>query len=151
MDQNIIDWKKYLKNHTSYSGDDSTDEIDDDFKNKMIQLESVLSKEIPSIDGLIWQKNTNSLNPNISIQDYEDALALLSKEKPIENPIQSFAQATLDALGPPDNSCLLADFMINSDESKENDDPDDPNTLQNNDSTVPRKIQDFSKLLKNNS
>ena len=120
-------------------------------KIKMIQLESVLSKEIPSIDGLIWQKNTNSLNPNISIQDYEDALALLSKEKPIENPIQSFAQATLDALGPPDNSCLLADFMINSDESKENDDPDDPNTLQNNDSTVPRKIQDFSKLLKNNS
>jgi hypothetical protein len=148
LDQNIIDWKNYLKNHTQYSGDTYTDTIDDDFKDKMIQLESVLSKEIPGIEGLIWQRNTNCINPNISIQDYEEALKLLSDSK--QNKIQSFAQATFDALGPPDNSCLLADFMITSDESKENDDPDDPNTLQNNDSTVPRKLQDFSNLLKKN-
>jgi hypothetical protein len=166
MNQQIIDWKNYLKSHTNYSGDASTDDMDDDFKNSMIQLESSLSKDVPDISGLIWLQNTNTLNPNVSVQDFEEASKLLSEKNktPIEesaNPIQTFAQATMDAMGPPDNSCLLGSFMISSDKSSQNDDPDNPNAIAVMDSTVPKKlpedvekpnsknkIQNFSKTIK---
>jgi len=161
MDQNVIDWKNYLKSHTNYSGDTSTDDVDDDFKNKMIELESSLSKDVPSISGMVWQQNTNTLNPNISIQDFEEASKLLSEKNKTEKPIETFAQATMDAMGPPDNSCLLGSFMISSDKSSQNDDPDNPNAIAVMDSTVPKKlpedvekpnsknkIQNFSKTIK---
>jgi hypothetical protein len=101
------------------------------------------------------------LNPNISIQDFEEASKLLTEKN--KNPIQTFAQATMDAMGPPDNSCLLASFMITNDKDQQNDDPDDPNAIHVMDSTVPKKlpgdperpisknkIQNFSKTIKNN-
>jgi len=111
----IPQWKEYLKSNNLYHNEDLSPEIDDEFKIAMINLESTLSNDIPSIKNLIWQNNQP--NPNISLEDYQNAIKLLN----IKKQKQSIAQANLDDLGPPPDRTdlpLAMKFMQTGDDSK---------------------------------
>jgi citrate synthase len=108
----IKQWKEYLKSDGKYTGDVNSPDIDNDFKTAMINAESALSNDVPSIKGLIW--TGNSINPAISITDYQQALKLLiEKKKPNSEKestsqktssrieiLKKMAHATMDAIGP---------------------------------------------------
>lgn len=111
----ISQWKEYLKANNLYHSDDLSPEINDEFKLAMINLESTLSNDIPSIKNLLWQNNQP--NPNISLEDYQNAIKLLN----IKKQKQSKAQANMDDLGPPPNRedlPLATKFLQTGDDSK---------------------------------
>jgi hypothetical protein len=134
----IIAWKKYLTTKALYSGPINKDN-NLEFKSAIKNLESLLTKHSPSIKGMIWKNNT--VNKNVSIVDVNNALNLLSK----------FAQADLDALGPPDadqrgtiiNQMFLSQDMKNSDNWSESN-----NQNQGREgSTIPKNLNPSGKKI----
>ena len=113
----VSEWKKFLQNKGLYSGDVNSEDADDAFKTAMVALEGSITKEVPSVAGMIWQNA--AINPQASIEDVQEALKLIedykkpeqkrasalsdlnNTESNIQTELSAFAQATLDALGPP--------------------------------------------------
>ena len=105
--QAILGWKKFLKDIGMYSGNVDSDEMDEQFKSGMQALEGKISKDVPSVVGMIW--SSGNINPQASIVDVQEALKLLddSKKKDELKPekiaskfgrFERFAQANMDAL-----------------------------------------------------
>lgn len=134
-DPHIKSWKEYAKSKGLYNGDVNSPIIDDEFKNTLILLEQKLSKEVPSIDGLIYIKSKNSINQDINVIDYEEALKLLEEHKNLTPKKASFKSryaqdATLDAIGKPweEDPPLAVKWHQTQEESKIN--SGDPDTSQ---------------------
>ena len=103
-DQMTLRWKKYLNQRGLYSGDVTSSEMDAAFKQAMLVVEAELSEIVPPTKGMVWQGN--QVNPAVSPQEFEAAMVLAKKyqvkKSENESSLLKKAQATLDALGPPD-------------------------------------------------
>ena len=104
QNQAILEWKRFLKGIGLYSGDVTSDEMDEVFKSGMQALEGKISKDVPSVVGMIW--SNGKINPQASIADVQEALKLLDESKKKEpqkgasvfGRFERFAQANVDAL-----------------------------------------------------
>lgn len=113
MGSSIIEWKKYLKNQGLFNGDVNSLVIDSAFKKGMQNLEVMLTKNIPSIEGMIWQRCAP--NPTAVIADVNEALGLLKSSS------LKLGQADLDSLGKPGPdqiSTIFNQMFISQEDSK---------------------------------
>lgn len=131
---NILNWKKYLSEQDLYTGDILSSEMDDDFKRAIRSFESNITKHIPVAKGMVW--NNNQIRT--TVEDAKEAMYLLDLYKE--------GQATLDALGPPDQNrdgTFFDQMFISQDDA--NSDEWSPNKNQNQgawQNPVPQKNDD---------
>lgn len=114
MGASIVEWKRYLKNQGLFSGDVNAPEIDSAFKKGMQSLEEKLTKDIPCIEGMIWQGCAP--NPTAVIADVEEALGLLKSTAALK-----LGQADFDSLGKPGPdqiSTIFNQMFISQEDSK---------------------------------
>ncbi len=113
MGSSITEWKKYLKNQGLFNGDVNSPGIDSVFKKGMQSLEMMLTKDIPSIEGMVWQGSAP--NPNAVIADVEESLSLLRLAS------IKIGQADFDSLGKPGPdqiSTIFNQMFISQEDSK---------------------------------
>lgn len=101
----VVEWKKYLQSKGLYSGKLDSPDMDDAFKTGMQSLEALISKEVPSVVGMIW--SNGNINPQATIPDVEEALKLIEEKKKSKETKKTsalkFGVANFDALGPPND------------------------------------------------
>lgn len=122
----VSEWKKLLQSKGLYSGDVNSEIQDDSFKEAMVSLENSITKDVPSVSGMIWLNG--SINPQASIEDVQEALKLLEDHKKYDQKKSasksSFAQANLDALGDPSANDFIGtpfqQLFVNQEASKTN-------------------------------
>lgn len=113
MGSSIIEWKRYLKNQGLFSGNVNSSCIDSAFKLGMRNLENLLTKDIPSIQGMIWQGCAP--NPIATVADVIEALGLLKSAS------LKIGQVDLDSLGKPGPdqiSTIFNQMFISQEDSK---------------------------------
>lgn len=122
-----------------YTGDIWSSEMDEDFKRAIRSFESNIAKHIPVTKGIIWNNETIGT----TVEDAKEAMYLLDLYKE--------GQATLDALGPPDENrdgTYFSQMFISQDDS--NLDEWSPNKNQNQgtwQNPVPQKDEDSEENL----
>lgn len=130
---NVLKWKKYLSQQDLYIGDVFSPEMDDDFKRAIVSFESYIVNRLPVVQGMIWKDN----QIKTTVEDAKEAMHLLRL-------FEKKGQATLDALGPPeDNRDTFFDQMFISQDDA-NSDEWSPNKNQNQgtwQNPVPEKDQ----------
>jgi hypothetical protein len=113
MGSSIVEWKRYLKTQGLFNGDVNSPGIDPVFKKGMQDLERMLTKDIPSIEGMIWQRCAP--NPMAVVADVEEALGLLKSSS------LKLGQANFDDLGKPGPdqiSTIFNQMFISQEDSK---------------------------------
>jgi|SRR5690606_21250428 len=137
---NVLKWKKYLSEQDLYTGDILSSEMDDDFKRAISSFDSYIAKRVPVAKGMIWSND----KINTTIEDAKEAMHLLDLHKE--------GQATLDALGPPDENrggTYFDQMFISQDDANSDEWSPSKNQNQGNwNNPAPQKNMIFKKILK---